>query len=176
MSLEQERLRVLLLDHRAMLFGYVSSIVREPHLAEDVLQNVALLVLKKGSQVGSESEFASWVRGVARLEALTALRKRRNAPQPLSDSVLDLLEDHWREEDDAVSQSTAEALRACLSELSPRAQRLVALRFANNLRGNELAQKLGQPVNTVYVAMTRIYRTLSTCIRHRLELERLDDV
>jgi RNA polymerase sigma-70 factor (ECF subfamily) len=176
MSLDQDRLLVLLLDHRAMVAGYIAAIVREPNLAEDVFQNVALLVLKKGTRLSSEAEFPTWVRSVARLEALAALRKQRQSPKPLDESVMDMLEAPWSNDDHTTVPLAAEALRACLRRLSPHAQRLIALRFANNLRGKALAEKLGQPVNTIYVALSRIYRALSGCIRHRLGVEGMGDV
>src|SRR5262245_1485621 len=115
MALDADSLLRLLLVHRGRLLGYVTSIVRDAHLAEDVFQSVALIVLKKGGVVQNAEEFPIWIRKVARLEALGALRKQAGAPQPLDETVIDLLEGHWRASDQAVP--LADALRACLEAL-----------------------------------------------------------
>ena len=49
-----------------------------------------------------------------------------------------------------------------------RARKLVDLRYRQNVSGKEVARKLSLPVNTVYVAMSRIHRTLSECVRRHL--------
>src|SRR5262249_39332604 len=156
-----------LLDCRGMLLGYVTAIVRNPELAEDVFQNVALVVLKKGDRSHLGAGFLAWARGIARLEALSALRKQAHAPQPLDEAVLDLPEDRWQAQAAGCGTLT-EALDFCLQKLTPKARKVIELRFQENLSGKELAARLAQPVNTVYVALSRIYRGLASCIRQRL--------
>lgn len=170
MALPRERLLVLLLAHRAMLIGYITAIVREPHLAEDVFQNVALVVLKKGQQLTDETGFPIWARKVARLEAWNAVRKQRRGPEVLDAAVLDQLEAHWDATDDGPSDR-AEALRRCLQRLTPRARQLIELRYVKNMGGRELAERVGRPLNTVYVALSRTYRALASCIEARLARE-----
>ena len=95
MAVEPEVLVRLLLGQRAMLLGYLSSFVRDPHLAEDLFQDVALVILKKGPELGDPAGFPLWARRIARLEALNALRRRGKAPRSLDDSVLDVLDRQW---------------------------------------------------------------------------------
>jgi len=171
MTDDQAELLKRLLDCRGMLLGYVMAIVRNTSLAEDVFQNVALVVLKKGDRTRLGDDFAAWARGIARLEALTALRKQAQAPQSLDQAVLELLEDHWQAQADAGQAVLSEALDACLKKLTPKARKLVELRFQENLSGKEMAARLAQPVNTVYVALSRIYRGLASCVRRRLAAE-----
>ena len=47
-----------------MLLGYVLSIVRDFHLAEDVFQDASLIVLRKGEQLQDERDFPAWARKV----------------------------------------------------------------------------------------------------------------
>ncbi len=81
MGLDQDTALRLLLDHRGMLLGYVNSIVRDQHLAEDVFQEVSLLVVRKHRGIPARESFPGWVRRAARLEALSALRRKRRARQ-----------------------------------------------------------------------------------------------
>jgi RNA polymerase sigma-70 factor (ECF subfamily) len=169
MDAEQDRLARLLLAHRGMLLAYVLAIVRDAHLAEDVFQDASLVILKKGSGLKKESDFPVWARKVVRLEALNALRKRNKAPELLDPATLDLLEPHWGKEEGP--QESADALRGCLEKLGPKARRLIEWRYVAGIRGNALAARLNQPANTIYVALSRIYRLLSTCIQERLANE-----
>ncbi len=171
MSLDHDSVLRLLLGHRAMLVGYILSIVRDRHLAEDVFQNVSLLVVRKREALRAAADFPAWARTIARFEALNAARKRDHAPQVLDAALLDALEEPWRAGDAAAPSATLDALRACLERLTPHARRVVELRYRENLSGRTLAEKLARPLNTIYVALARAHRALAGCVRMRLSQE-----
>ena len=123
MEVDQEVLVRLLLAQRAMLLGYIASLVRDAHLAEDVFQDVSLIVLKKHEELSDLSGFPAWSRKIARLEAMNALRRRNKAPQPLDQAVLDVLDLHWNAGKEEAAGS--DALQSCLERLSPRSKKLV---------------------------------------------------
>jgi RNA polymerase sigma-70 factor (ECF subfamily) len=149
-----------------MLLGYILSILRDAHLAEDVFQDASLVILKKGVTLPSERDFPPWARKVVRLTAMNALRKRNKGPELLEPALLDLLEEQWAEDDE--HERTTAALRECLENLPDKARRLVELRYVAGETGTALAARLNQPPNTVYVALSRIYRTLAACVKKRL--------
>jgi len=158
----------LLQAHRAMIVGYLGSILHDPHLVEDVFQEVALVVLRKGGALRSSRDFPTWVRRIARLEALTALRRLNRRPLPFDHSILDVLDAEWESGDAPEESPQIDALRSCLERLTPQARKLVELRYAQDLSGQTLADRRLQPVNTVYVALARIHRVLSACIRSKI--------
>jgi RNA polymerase sigma-70 factor, ECF subfamily len=166
MGMDSDQLLRLLLMHRGMLLGYILSILRDFHLAEDVFQDASLVILKKGQVLQAEKDFPPWARKVARFTALNALRKQNKRPELLEPEMLDLLEREWGQ-DEGPGLPTL-ALRECLTQLPPKAQRLIELRYVAGLSGLALAERLSQPPNTVYVALSRIYRTLSACVKKRL--------
>ncbi len=173
MDPRQERAAALLLANRAMLFSYIAAIVRDPQMVEDVFQNVALVILDKGDVAASVKDFPPWARRVARLEALAALRRRRKAPGPLDPSLLESLEADW-----AAADATAEpsaTLQVCLERLSPYVHRLIELRYADGLPALEVARRLNRSPNTVYVALSRAYKSLAECVRRRLGREGAND-
>jgi len=169
MGIDQETSMRLLLTHRTMLIGYIASIVRDPHMTEDVFQEVAILVHKKHGQITGEREFPAWARGTARLVALGALRGRKNAPKPLDEKVMDSLEEQWDALDREGKPAEAiDALRECIGELTPRSRRMVDLRYGDGLSGENLADRLGMRLNAVYVALSRIHKALASCVKLRL--------
>jgi RNA polymerase sigma-70 factor, ECF subfamily len=166
MGLDPDQLLRLLLMHRGMLLGYIQSILRDFHLAEDVFQDASLVILNKGVVLQAEGDFPPWARKVARFKALNVLRKQNKGPELLEPAMLDLLEHEWAQ-DEGPGLPTL-ALRECLEQLPPKARRLVELRYVAGISGIALAERLSQPPNTVYVALSRIYRNLSACVKKRL--------
>ena len=141
------------------------------HLAEEIVQEMALLVIEKKVVVEGEAQFMSWLTKTARFQALNALQKRSRAAKPLDSGVLDLLDEHWRASEPADTTAASDALRECLRTLTPRSRRLVDLRYGENLDGRRLAEILARPLNTIYVALSRIHRTLGECVRLKLGQE-----
>ena len=78
------------------------------------------------------------------------------------------MDGHWEQFDEAESNDVIHALHACIGELTPNARRLIDLRYRNGLSGVKLADTMGKQLNTVYVALTRIHRTLAECITRRV--------
>jgi RNA polymerase sigma-70 factor (ECF subfamily) len=164
--MDPDRLLRLLLMHRGMLLGYIQAILRDFHLAEDVFQDASLVILKKGLALQHEGDFPRWARKVCRLTALNSLRKQKRGPELLEPAMLDLLENEWDKDDKP--ESSLLALRECIEKLPVKARRLIEMRYVAGLPGNALAARLGQPPNTIYVALSRIYRNLSACVKKRL--------
>lgn len=157
-----------LMAERAPLLGYIRAIVGDPHLAEDIFQEVVLVVVKKGADHGDPQRFPAWIRTVARYESLAALRKR-HAHVPFNDALLDAFDAQWAACEEAEPHRPAvDALRACLERLSPTSRKLVAAKYERSQSGEQIAAEIGRPVNTVYVALTRIHKALADCVRGRL--------
>jgi RNA polymerase sigma-70 factor (ECF subfamily) len=166
-SIDQESLVILLLRERVKLLAYIRAIVRDDHLAEDVFQDVAVLAVRKRHEIQDGRHFLAWMRLSSRHVALKLLRHRRHQPL-LEETLLDRLEAEWAEHDHASSADLVEALRRCLDRLSPHARNLVRLRYGEGLSGVRLAEVLDRSLNTVYVTLSRIHRSLGECIRQRL--------
>jgi len=156
------------------VISYIRAIVRDYNLAEDVFQEVSILALAKRESIKDEEHFGGWIRRTARLESLAALRRQGGVPRPLSGETLDLLDKTWDERGPSDQANKIEALRYCLEKLSPRSQWIIRLRYEQGMKGFELAEALQRPLNTIYVAVYRIHRALSECIRKHTALEGVD--
>lgn len=163
--MDQDTVIRLLMGQRGMLLGYINAIVRNPVLAEDVLQEVAIIALRKHGDLVDAQGFGPWIRTMARFQALNHLRKRDHAPLPLGDAVADLIDATWTGRDGTRDAERLDRLRHCMGTLTERAQELVRLRYHQDLSGNEIATVVKRPLNTVYVALARIHRSLAACMR-----------
>jgi RNA polymerase sigma-70 factor (ECF subfamily) len=68
---------VLATQHEPMLMSYLVSLVGDYALAEDVAQQSLVIAYRKIHTLKDPAAFPSWLRGIARLEGLAAMRRRR---------------------------------------------------------------------------------------------------
>ena len=152
---------------RVKLLAYIRAIVCDHHLAEDVFQEVAVLAVRKRDEIRDGQHFLAWMRLAARHHALKVLR-RQHRSLLLDEALLDHLDEQWAEHDPSSTTDLVEALRSCVERLSPHARHLVKLRYADGISGLRLAEVVDRSLNTVYVSLSRIHRSLKDCIRQRL--------
>ena len=176
MALDRDTAVRLLVSGRSTLLGYIYSIVRDWGAADDIFQEVSILLLRKCETIRGPEQFGAWVRSAARLEAMNSMRKRRCGPLPLDNAILDILDSAWDTAEAAVPGDRLDSLRDCVKELTERARHILRLRYSNDIKGEALAEKLQQAPNTVYVSLSRIHKRLAQCVERKTEeLRRLDD-
>lgn len=168
MSLDHAQLVQALVADRARLLAYILSILSDEHVAEDVYQEVCTLALEKRDEIQDVDHLGAWLRLTARHRSLKAIERLKRSPRVLDDRMLDLLEPHWDALATIESSRMVDALRGCMKQLTPHARQLVNLRYGQGIASSHIARQLARPLNTIYVAMTRIHKQLGDCIRKRL--------
>jgi len=73
-------------------------VVRDAHSAEDIFQNVALKALAKEVTFDSDGALMSWAFITTRREGIDWLRRQKNAPVSLDETILEVLEAEWADE------------------------------------------------------------------------------
>ena len=138
---DQEAIRYLYCRHADDVYGYVRSIVRDHHDAEDVTQDVfAKLRASIAKYEPRQVPFSAWIFRVARNAALDHLRRQRSIPVAEVRSGHET--DHWTE--------AGEALSKALGELSPDQREVVALRHIVGLTPSEIAERTGRTEASVH--------------------------
>ena len=142
--------------------GFVLSCIHRMRImdTEDVLYRVFYRALNALPNFRSDSRISTWLYRISWRESLRHIRKQeqtaqREAPvleagdQPdPGESVLEVLE----------RQETAEQVRWALSKLPAMDREILALRYLEELKTTELAQRLEIPTGTV---KARIHRALA---------------
>jgi RNA polymerase sigma-70 factor (ECF subfamily) len=151
-------------DAMAAVFDRYSRIVycialrvlREPGLAEDVMQEVLLMVWKRPqSFVSQRGNLAAWLSVVTRNRAIDVLRKR-SPLQPIDDMPLPDPRDMTIASDQGWM---LDKVRAVLVQLPAEQQGPLELAYFQGLSHTEIAAKTGSPLGTV---KTRIRAGLTT--------------
>lgn len=165
MALNHDKIVRLLFQNRAVLLAYINAIVQDDHMAEDIFQDVSILAINKCSEIHDETHLNKWIRKAARDKSIDELRRLRRQPLQLSENVVVKLEGEWDAYGTSKTSSMVDALRLCLKKLSPYAAQLVRLRYVDGLTGNALATRVQRKTATVYVALSRVHRTLGQCVK-----------
>ena len=72
---------------QARLYGYIHSLVRDVHDADDLFQQTTLILWNKFDDYDRSRSFLSWACGVARLEVCNFLRSRGRQRLYFSDDL-----------------------------------------------------------------------------------------
>jgi RNA polymerase sigma-70 factor (ECF subfamily) len=142
---DHEAIRFLYMRYADNVYGYVRSIVRDHHEAEDVTQHVfAKLMTALPKYEAREVPFAAWILRVARNLALDHLRQRRAIP---CEEVREL---EPSRDDRGESQQTSLALREALEALPEDQREVVVLRHLVGLSPGEIAGRMNKSEPSVH--------------------------
>jgi RNA polymerase sigma-70 factor (ECF subfamily) len=126
------------------VWGYVRSIVRDDHEAEDITQNVfAKLMTAIQRYEQREVPFAAWILRVARNVALDNVRARRQIPceEVRTDDGLG---------DEQVGFERSQCLREALQRLPHEQREVLVLRHIAGLSPGEIAERLGKTEGSIH--------------------------
>jgi RNA polymerase sigma-70 factor (ECF subfamily) len=152
-----------------VIAGYIASIVSDIHEQEDVLQNVAVVLIGKFSEYDSRHSFVGWALGIAKREVLS--RRRKHARDFLS--YRPELVEAITEECEALSselEQREKLLRECMGAVQGRSSQILKLRYESSLKTEQIASKLGLDGGAVRTALSRIREALQNCVSQRLRL------
>jgi RNA polymerase sigma-70 factor (ECF subfamily) len=162
----------LLQGHRQKLLAYLLHLVRDPHDAEDLLQELSVIVLQKPDLLSRAGDVFAYLRGVARHLAAGRLGARVRSGETLRRWT----EWAWENDPDdgsgeAERSRQIDALRKCREKLPETSRRMVALRYDRGLEIRSVADEVGSTIGAIKVALLRIRVALARCVQARLREE-----
>ena len=157
---DHDALRFLYITYSQNIYGYVRSIVRDDHEAEDVTQHVfAKLMTSLVKYDDRGVPFFAWLIRMARNVAIDHLRANRVTP---TETVLDPASPSGTDLDQG------ETVRAALAALPDEQRQVVVLRHIVGLTPAEIADRMGRSESSIHGLHHRGRRSLQR------ELELLD--
>ena len=159
----------LLIEHRTQLFAFIFAAMHDYHAAEEVFQDVSVVICNKANSWDPGSSFRSWAFEIARRQVLQFYRESQQRPGALSPSDLEHLASAFSlVEQESSPERRIEALRKCLSKVSGHAKKLFRLRYEEHLKLDQIAERVGGRSETVRKALYRGRIALRKCIDHQL--------
>jgi RNA polymerase sigma-70 factor (ECF subfamily) len=157
---DQDALRFLYVTYSHNIFGYVRSIVRDEHEAEDVTQHVFAKLITTLSRYDDRGvPFFAWLLRLARNVAIDHLRANRMTP---TENVLDPDATCFADTD------RSHVVKDALATLPDEQREVVILRHVVDLTPGEIADRMGRSEGSIHGLHHRGRRALQR------ELERVD--
>jgi len=156
-----DALRYLYLRYADNVYGYVCSIVRDEHEAEDVTQMIFTKLISSLQRYEPRSvPFSAWILRVAHNASIDHVRARRMVPcEEVRSPEL---------EDSSVGRERLADLKQALEVLPEEQREVIVLRFIAGLSPREIAERLDRSEDAIHGLQHRARRTL------RKELTRLN--
>ncbi len=160
----------LFLRQQPMLLGFIRSFVYHPQDAEDLLQEVGVVVLTRRETPLSPAEFGPWCRGVARNLILHYRRSHARSRVTVSDALARAVEHAWTEADEERDEweRRRNALAECLGGVDGRSAELLTLRYVDGLTSDAIGERLRLSAAAVRMTLMRVRRALQRCLEQRL--------
>jgi RNA polymerase sigma-70 factor (ECF subfamily) len=152
--------------HQSMIQAYAYAIVRDFHVAEDVFQEVAVIVAERWETVPAGDGLVPWLRETTRRKALEALRKERRASALLSEGALEKLGEAFQP--GGPRPEVKEALTSCLSKVEGSARAILEARCGEGLSGEAIAHKFGRSIQSIYSILKRTRVIVAQCVERTL--------
>lgn len=147
--------------------SYLRSMVRDLHVTEDLLQQVALTLVERFDQYDPGRNFTAWCMGIAKHKLMNYFTTRsRDRHQFGPEAMKKVAEAYVATENENLDREIA--LSACLRLLRARAREVIAMRFEQGLQTSAIADALGTTKNTVLIILHRSRNALAHCITRRL--------
>ena len=158
------RFLALHMAHQGTLFGWLLAAVHDFQKAEDLLQQVSLVLWRKFPEYRPDLPWLPWAFGVARREVAKHFRDRAPREAELTLDLLDRVAVSMAETSGTVT-TQRRALSACLEQLPPRQRELMRLRYEDDRSLDDLSRLTSRTVAAVNMILVRIRRALLDCTR-----------
>ena len=156
--------------HSEAVLGYCARMVRDPVLAEDLMQKVFVEAVRDFETFQGRSSLRTWLFGIATFRCLDALRKRQRESTRFesNDEAVAGFEDPGLRPDGQVDKTQLlAALDSCLIRLSADVRAAVLLRFQRELTYEEMAPLLDASAEALQMRVTRALPRLRKCLQDK---------
>jgi RNA polymerase sigma-70 factor (ECF subfamily) len=134
------------------IFGFVVRMLSNAETAEELTSDVMVEVWKSAARFRGDSRVSTWMFGIARFKALSALRRHESETVPLDD-MSERPDPHETADMGLLRQRTSDQIHRALRKLSPEHRAVMELTFYEEFSYPEIAVILDCPVNTVKTRM-----------------------
>lgn len=155
------------------VFAYLLNMVNDHGRAEEVLVDTMHEVWRYPARFRGESQFATWLIGIARNKALMVYRARR--PDEVHDDLDDIAETEAADTPDGYGQLAAkqrsEGVQVCMGKLSDEHRECMHLVFFEGLSVSEVAEVQRCPEGTVKTRLFHARQKIRNCLSLLLRRE-----
>ena len=161
---DRAAIRLLFMRHHARVYRFVVRQTGSDAMADDVANEVFLEVWKQAARFEGRSEVTTWLLGIARFKALSALRKRKE--EFLDEATAEAVADESdTPEVAAMKEDKGAAIRRMVDALADEHRMVVDLAYYHGRSVTEIGEILSIPVATVKTRMFYARKKLGEALK-----------
>jgi RNA polymerase sigma-70 factor (ECF subfamily) len=158
-------MRALFARHQTRVYRWLLRFVRNEALAEDLLNEVFLDVWRQADSFAGKSSVTTWLLAIARFKAISASRRRVDAP--LDEAVAARIPDPADDAETVLQrEDTRKMLRNALAALSPEHREVLDLVYYHERSVKDVAEIIGIPEATVKTRMFYARKKVAELLNH----------
>ncbi len=167
--MKEETLVKNIVKYKKVLGGMLTAMVGDYSVAEDLFQEVAVIMTRKRETADEDCRFVAWARQIA-INVVRDYRKKmaRSKVRILEDAALEGIARVFEETDEPLWDLRREALQRCAEKLPERERSLIQRRYDAEEPIEDLASSLSTTRGAVDTMLYRIRKALHHCVEGRL--------
>lgn len=160
---DRRAMHALYVRHNVRVYRFTLRLAADAALAEDIVSDVFLDVWRQAGAFKAKSRVSTWLLGIARNKAVSALRGRRHAQ--LDDRTAAAIADPAEDAETTLEHRARTAtIRDCLSQLSAIHREVLDLAYYQEKSVDEVAEIVGVPASTVKTRMFHARKRMETLL------------
>ncbi len=156
----------LMISCQSRLYAFIMSLVHNPELAADILQQTNLVMWQKSDEFTLGTNFSAWTFQIARYQVMAHRQKQRRDRHVFDDETIAAVAGEFERRAGADDDRLI-ALSHCMNKLDDDGRELLTRRYRDGLAVQHIAEEIGHTANRVAVRLHRLRVTLMQCIRRR---------
>ena len=154
------------------VYGFLLVRTKNENDAEDISIETFSRAFDRIETYDESFEFKTWLIAISKNLHVDHLRKRKRNVLEGSDSgnsevITKVLDDAPSGEDLLITEQNLATLLQHIKQLKPHYQKVINLRYFNEMTYAEIADELGEPINNVKVKLLRAKKLLAEIIKNR---------
>lgn len=154
------------------LFGYALKRLGSQEQANELVQEVNLVLCAKADSFEPGTDFLAWAFTIARFQLMAYRKKQVRDRLVFADEVVDLIEELSADQEASSKHSLRQdALQRCMRNLEKEQQDILARRYVDASSVKAIAADRGTTANAVSLVLHRARQKLMKCIELRVANE-----
>ncbi len=149
------------------IYGHILSHVPNRDIAEDIMQETIVVMLRKFSSYKKDSNFSAWGITIGRYLIMEYYRKQSRSVVHFSSEAMENISESVAEVFNVYDDRT-EALHLCLKRLPEGAASILKLRYQDSSTVKDIAEKFGKSIHSIYKQLSKIHFLLQRCVERNL--------
>ncbi|MEM1442983.1 MAG: sigma-70 family RNA polymerase sigma factor [Verrucomicrobiota bacterium] len=159
---------ILWTEAQPSVMAFIRSVTPQLADAEDILQETARQIASRFEEYDPERPFGAWAMGVAKFKVMEWRRRQKKAALLFDEEAIEAIHFSYTSPDSDWKE-TGRAIDQCLKKASPVAEKLLVMRYLEELKPAEIARRTNSSANSVSVRLTRARDALKECLERRLK-------